>query len=497
MARHPSARAPRATPPLPRDLPLDQLEDEIAERLYAGELDRTETEASPAVIAWAESVHEALDQLPAFQRLAAECRGDAAAAAAAVDEIMEELRPHLEKLERPPAEIRERIRRPAGLACQAASKAVQELREALSGLSGVAFRVRAPGTAEVENRSAENAPARALGAMLRKDSRLREIALLAGRMKRIAAGKRRDRVRHGADEITDVEQGDSLARALPSELARLRHPRRRLDFLRSLLERQVLQYQLVGTETLGRGPLVLLLDKSGSMEGVKDVWATAFSLALLEHAAAERRPFAVVHFNGRVSFEAVVRPGRGPPPRGSVRGVRRGHRHRPRPGAGPGARGRPEASAAGRRRPRHGRRERPHVGGGAPGAALAPATSASSDSGLRCRGRLLRPGAMRSAPSRGSTPSRSRSRRRSSEAREDHFARSSREVTLPAAPRHLKPETRRRPTAPPPRGSVSRSAPNCAPGLPQVPLRRSTATPRRPCPGEGGAVPPHRETSPC
>jgi len=297
--------------PLPssRDLPLDQLEDEIAERLYAGELDRTETDAPPAVVAWAESVHQALEQLPAFQRLAAECRGDAAAAAAAVDEVMEELRPYLETLDKPPTEIRESIRRPASAACRAASKAVQDLREALSGLSGVAFRVRAPGTAEVANCSAENAPARTLGAMLRKDLRLREIALLAGRMKRIASGKRRDRVRHGTDEITDVEQGDSLARALPSELARLRHPRRRLDFLRCLLERQVLQYQLVGTKTLGRGPLVLLLDKSGSMDGVKDVWATAFSLALLEHAAAERRAFAVVHFNARVSFEAVVRPG--------------------------------------------------------------------------------------------------------------------------------------------------------------------------------------------
>jgi uncharacterized protein with von Willebrand factor type A (vWA) domain len=295
--------------PSPCDLPLDQLEDEIAERLYAGELDRAETDASPAVQAWAESVHDALGQLPAFQRLAAECRGDAAAAAAAVGEIMDELRPYLEELRKPPAEMRERIRRPAGAACQAASKAVQELREALSGLSGVAFRVRAPGTAEMANRSVENAPARTLGAMLRRDSRLREIALLAGRMRRIAAGKRRERVRHAADEIADVEQGDSLARALPSELARLRHPRRRLDFLRSVLERQVLQYQLVGTETLGRGPLVLLLDKSGSMEGAKDAWATAFSLALLEHAAAERRPFAVVHFNGRVSFEAMVRPG--------------------------------------------------------------------------------------------------------------------------------------------------------------------------------------------
>ncbi len=128
-------------------------------------------------------------------------------------------------------------------------------------------------------------------------------------MKRIAATKRRQRVRHGADEITDIEQGADLARALPAELAKLCHPRRRLDFMRTLLERQVLQYQLSGNETLGRGPLVLLLDKSGSMEGPKDTWATALALALLEHAHAERRAFALIDFNGHVTYEATVEPG--------------------------------------------------------------------------------------------------------------------------------------------------------------------------------------------
>jgi hypothetical protein len=116
-------------------------------------------------------------------------------------------------------------------------------------------------------------------------------------------------VRHGADEITDVEQGADLARALPAELAKLCPPRHRLDFMRSFLERQVLQYQLSGNETLGRGPLVLLLDKSASMEGTKDIWSTALALALLEHAHAERRPFVLVDFNSRVTYEATVEPG--------------------------------------------------------------------------------------------------------------------------------------------------------------------------------------------
>jgi uncharacterized protein with von Willebrand factor type A (vWA) domain len=131
-------------------------------------------------------------------------------------------------------------------------------------------------------------------------------------MRRIAASKRRARVRHGADEVTDVTQGADLARALPVELARLTDPRRRLDFLRSLAERQVLEYQITGSERLGRGPVVVLLDKSSSMDeggGLKDLWATALALALLDHARAERRAFALVAYNAEPFYVEVVPPG--------------------------------------------------------------------------------------------------------------------------------------------------------------------------------------------
>ncbi len=44
------------------------------------------------------------------------------------------------------------------------------------------------------------------------------------------------------------------------------------------------------------------------MEGQKDTWATALALALLEDAQAERRPFTLIDFNGRVTYEATVEP---------------------------------------------------------------------------------------------------------------------------------------------------------------------------------------------
>lgn len=298
--------------PLARDndQPVLKLQDELYERLYAGEADALpERQVNAALRPWAESIHESASALPAFTRLAADCRGDAAAAATAVETIMAALgslpSPHQPPPEQKPGPNNDPLRRPLIAACAAATKAVEELRDATEGLALVGW-----GTQHADPRTAPADPnVRPLAARLRDDARLKRIALLAGRMKRIAASKRRQRVKHGADEITDVEQGADLGRALPVELGKLQHPALRLDFMRSLLERQLLQYQLTGTDTLGRGPIVIVLDKSGSMDGPRDIWATALALALLEHAHAEGRRFALIDFNYGVTYEAIVRPG--------------------------------------------------------------------------------------------------------------------------------------------------------------------------------------------
>src|SRR6266536_2943612 len=209
-----------------------------------------------------------------------------------------------------PGTSKDPLRRPLAAACARASSAVEDLRDAVEGLAEVDFGGgHAPGSGTKDGAPGEHPAVRPLAARLKNDQRLRRIAALAGRFKRIAANKRRQRVKHGADEITDVEQGADLARTLPAELAKLSHRLLRLDFMRSLLERQVLQYRLSGTAALGKGPLVVLLDKSGSMDGPRDVWATGVALALLQHAQRERRMYARLGFDSHVKFEAVVKPG--------------------------------------------------------------------------------------------------------------------------------------------------------------------------------------------
>ncbi len=118
------------------------------------------------------------------------------------------------------------------------------------------------------------------------------------------------KVHRGADEVSDVGQGDTIERLLPSELVRFVSPRHRLAAIRDLMERKCLQYEMTSTEVLGRGPLVLCLDKSPSMKGNKDVWASAVALALLDMVHRQHRPFVLLGFNHEVIYRKVVKPGR-------------------------------------------------------------------------------------------------------------------------------------------------------------------------------------------
>jgi hypothetical protein len=289
----------RAARGLPRAEPSDtierELEDELFERLYAGEVEPIpEAQRFPPLASWAQRIHDTITQLPAFERLAQNCRGRADESAMAVEALMNELKPD---------DTDDVLRRSIRAGCGKAVEAVEQLRDALDGLEHVGFGTSPPGT------PGTGEPARSLAVRLRDDARLRRIALLAGRFRRIAGGKRRSRVRHGADEIVDIEQGADMGRLLPLELAQLVHPRTRLLTLRNMVELLCLQYRLEGTETLGKGPLVVAIDKSGSMEGDKDVWATAVALALLDVAQHERRPFALLCFDGAVKHESIVVPG--------------------------------------------------------------------------------------------------------------------------------------------------------------------------------------------
>ena len=71
----------------------------------------------------------------------------------------------------------------------------------------------------------------------------------------------------------------------------------RVDFQRRLLEREILQYRLRDDEQKSRGPMVVCIDVSSSMQGDKELWAKAVSLTLMDIARRNRRLFRAVLFS--------------------------------------------------------------------------------------------------------------------------------------------------------------------------------------------------------
>jgi uncharacterized protein with von Willebrand factor type A (vWA) domain len=98
-------------------------------------------------------------------------------------------------------------------------------------------------------------------------------------------------------EVYDIGLGNDLSRLLPGELLSLRASPRRKDFLRRLLGRQLLTYQIAGREC--GGPMVVLVDVSHSMSGEKELASKALAIALSEVASRRGQPVVAILFGHR------------------------------------------------------------------------------------------------------------------------------------------------------------------------------------------------------
>jgi uncharacterized protein with von Willebrand factor type A (vWA) domain len=136
-----------------------------------------------------------------------------------------------------------------------------------------------------------------LGRRLATNPKLRKLAQLVGRMREHALALRRRPFERASEEVFEVRPGRDLERLLPPELIALRHPLRRREFTRRLVEGQLLTYGLRGAEEHGRGPMIVCLDGSSSMAGEKEIWSKAVALTLLEIARRQRRLFRFICFS--------------------------------------------------------------------------------------------------------------------------------------------------------------------------------------------------------
>lgn len=141
---------------------------------------------------------------------------------------------------------------------------------------------------------------------MKEQDRLRAIAALLGKMKRIAFHAQKNKVHTAKDEIHDITLGGEISLLIPSEAMKLVAPELELAIERDILEKQALQYQLEGKEKQGKGAVVCCIDISGSIGEEEDIWQKAVALALLDIAHTQKRDFACILYSGEVDRIVVI-----------------------------------------------------------------------------------------------------------------------------------------------------------------------------------------------
>jgi uncharacterized protein with von Willebrand factor type A (vWA) domain len=178
--------------------------------------------------------------------------------------------------------------RAVGKAVTEASKEVEECKEAAAALG------LGPGSPG----SNDAAAIAALFRRVRSNTVLRRIVDLAGKYRRVAQSKQRQKATHGMDDMVGVVLDGDLGRLLPHELAKLAEEDLADDTLRRLVERQVMCREYRSLEPVAKGPVIFSVDESGSMEGQKVETAKALALAMAWVARMQRRWCALVAYSG-------------------------------------------------------------------------------------------------------------------------------------------------------------------------------------------------------
>lgn len=289
------------------------------------------TQSGPA---WARTAAGAVEQTQGWSDLRSATAGDPDMAAIATGALFREVSQQLPKLleqleekgvdpssEPSEGEDGEGGEGPAWTLSEAQALAEQEVSQVTSGRLKKAVMSAAKEVAEARGllnsilpglgtcpRQGEASDPRRLQLVerLRADARLMMILKVAGRIRRISQRVRKVQTDQSKQSVAGLERGGDVARIVPSELLGLAAGGELEDlFLKGLADRSLLQSKLSGREPLGRGPIVVMLDSSGSMSspmgGMSAIdWAAAIGIAAVRAAVEQRRHVSVCSFDADV-----------------------------------------------------------------------------------------------------------------------------------------------------------------------------------------------------
>lgn len=129
-----------------------------------------------------------------------------------------------------------------------------------------------------------------------KSPSMRQLADMVGRMKKYAMGQQATKILDVPHEAYDVEQGNDIRRILKSEFGLLGHEGTKMEFYRRYFDKELLQFKMRGKIEAGKGPIVICIDKSGSMNGQPFNWAMGVAEALRRICQEQDRDYYAMFF---------------------------------------------------------------------------------------------------------------------------------------------------------------------------------------------------------
>ncbi|EJP6473224.1 VWA domain-containing protein [Clostridium botulinum] len=184
---------------------------------------------------------------------------------------------------------------------EAFNEAEEEVREATSYIKDW-------GLGDKPNKSSKISFSDKVGALerIRKSKKLKELSDIIGRFKESALKDQKNKHKDGAVAIKSVKIGNDIIHTLPSEKMLLVNKTTKKEFYRKFNQKQLLQYELESDKLKAKGPMVICIDMSSSMKGIKEKWSKAVAIALLEIAQQQKRNFAAILFNEDATEPIII-----------------------------------------------------------------------------------------------------------------------------------------------------------------------------------------------
>jgi uncharacterized protein with von Willebrand factor type A (vWA) domain len=191
---------------------------------------------------------------------------------------------------------------------EAVGKAIDKAKKEVKTLEDTRSAMGMGGDGSIPGQKVDAATLGSLFKRVKNGKALRRIIDLAGRYRRFAQAQQRSKTTHGMDDMVGVVQDGDPARLLPQELAMFSDTDLEDEAMRRLVERQCLCREFRGIERVAKGPVVVVVDESGSMQNEPIANAKAIALALAWVARHQRRWICLVGYSGGCKPNWVVMP---------------------------------------------------------------------------------------------------------------------------------------------------------------------------------------------